>query len=228
MGAQHSRNQVSLLAGKLTEFQYFFDAMSTEERQWVIQNTKAAIDLFANAIKNRDGVEVEKLLERLPITITVLTMKNFTAAEYFVIDTSLGSKVKISDLGPNFKMYFLPKVENGVVAAEVLSVYKLLKNAFDLDIVESFHDKSKVTIPLGQFFGAFAKQPNGEEGVLLTNGYAIIGFICDIEGIAWAVEGSWYNGGWRFEAIDRYHRGIEWRADTPSWRAGGQVISRWF
>lgn len=47
------QNQISVLAGALTTHQRHFGKMSTDDRQWAIQNTEAAISLFAEAVKNR-------------------------------------------------------------------------------------------------------------------------------------------------------------------------------
>lgn len=47
------QNQISVLAGALTTHQRHFGKMPTEDRQWAIQNTEAAISLFAEAVKNR-------------------------------------------------------------------------------------------------------------------------------------------------------------------------------
>lgn len=47
--------QINTLADKLVEFQRHFGQMPTEDCQWAIQNTKAAIDLFATAVKNRNS-----------------------------------------------------------------------------------------------------------------------------------------------------------------------------
>jgi len=49
------QEQISELAGNIVRHQRHFGAMTTEDRQWVIQNTTVAIELFANAVKNRDS-----------------------------------------------------------------------------------------------------------------------------------------------------------------------------
>ncbi len=47
--------QVSKLAGTLVEHQRHFEELLTAERQWVIYNAPAAIELFVSVVKRRDG-----------------------------------------------------------------------------------------------------------------------------------------------------------------------------
>lgn len=162
-------------------------------------------------------VEKVKLLKRVS-TIELPAVKDFIAADHFVVDTSEKAKVKISYLGDNFRKYFLPKKETGEVAAEELTVNELLEDAYDPAIVTDLGGEEKVEISLGQFFAMFAKQPNGESGQLLTNGRANIGYIRGDDGVLWAVGGRWGGDGWSFGARP---------LDGPSrWHAGRQVLSR--
>jgi hypothetical protein len=161
----------------------------------------------------------KQLLERLSTTISIPAVtSSFTASEHFVVDTSKKAKVKISLLGHNFKANFLQKVESEEVAAEELAINKLLENSFDSAIVTALGGEVKVEITLGQFFAAFAKQPNGEKGALLTNRGANVGYIRDINGVLWAVYGRWNDDGWNFDANPLAH---------PSyWNEGTQFLSR--
>lgn len=59
------QKQISKLAGALTEFQHCFSVMSTEDRQWAIQNAEAAIGLFANAVKNRIAPKLEEVMSNV-------------------------------------------------------------------------------------------------------------------------------------------------------------------
>jgi hypothetical protein len=173
------------------------------------------IEAIVNKLGGMDGVQrflagtseviAKGLFERLATTIAIPTVASFTSSGFFIIDTSKKATVKISRLGDNFKKHFLPKVEKNEVAAEDLAINKLLEYAYDPAIITALGGEAKVEITLGQFFSAFAKQPNGEAGPLLTNGYANVGYIRDIEGVLWAVDGFWDGGGWDFEAspLDR-------------------------
>ena len=73
-------------------------------------------------------------------------------------------------------------------------------------------------ISLGQFFAAFAKQPNGEKGALLTSGYANVGYVRDVNGVLWAVDGDWRGRGWRFGAVPL--------GNPYGWRDGTRFLSR--
>ena len=63
-----------------------------------------------------------------------------------------------------------------------------------------------------------AEQGNGEDGILLTNGYANIFYIRDIKGVFWAVSCRWIGGGWDVSASS-----VE---DPRGWVGGGRVFSR--
>jgi hypothetical protein len=160
----------------------------------------------------------KQLLQRLSTTIAVPAMTQFIAADNFIVDTSKKAAMKINYLGDNFKANFLQKVESDEVAAEDLAINKLLENAYDPAIITALGGEAKVEITLGQFFAAFAKQPNGEKGTLLTNGYANVGYVRDIKGVLWAVRGDWSDDGWHFDANP---------LDGPSrWSDGNQFLSR--
>lgn len=136
-------------------------------------------------------VVTKKLLERLSTTVVVPAMTQFIATDNFIVDTSSNAKVKISYLGDKFKINFLRMVENNKVIAEDLAISKLLEKSLDPAILTALGGEAKVRITLGQFFAAFAKQPNGEKGALLTNGYPNVGYVSDITGVLWAVYGRW-------------------------------------
>ena len=160
----------------------------------------------------------KQLLQRLSTTISIPAMKQFIAVDNFVVDTSKNAKVKISFLSDNIKANFLQKVESDEVAAEDLAINKLLECAYDPAIITALGGETKVEITLGQFSAAFAKQPNGEAGALLTNGYANVGYVRDINGVLWAVFGYWDVDGWRFRAFP---------LDNPgNWDDGNQFLSR--
>jgi len=178
---------------------------------------EGALKLLRDELVISEAV-AKKLLERLSTTIVVPAVTQFIAADNFIVDTSKSAKVKISYLGDNFKANFLQKVESDEVAAEELVINKLLENSFDPAIITALGGEAKVEISLGQFFAAFAKQPNGEKGALLTNGYANIGYIRDINGVLWAVYGLWDDDGWYFEANSL--------GGPHGWFGGLQFLSR--
>jgi hypothetical protein len=160
----------------------------------------------------------KKLLE-LMTTVSVAACEKFVAKENFKVDTGKKAKVKIAFLWDNFSKYFLPKTEEGVLAGEI-KVHKLLQSSLDAPIMTELGDPRSYSTTLADMWGMLEKQPGGEEGALLVNGYANIFYIHDTEGNLWAVRASWYAGlgGWGVEAdsVGRPRR----------WGGGRQVLSR--
>src|SRR3989344_4417198 len=183
----------------MSKYNMYVDGVSVEALLNKLGGVEGAKRFLRDELVISEAV-AKKLLERLSTTIAVPAMTQFIAADNFVVDTSKRELMKISYLGDNFKANFLQKVESDEVAAEELVINKLLENSFDPAIIIALGGEAKVEISLGQFFAAFAKQPKGEDGPLLTNGYANIGYIRDINGVLWAVYGLWDDDGWYFQA----------------------------
>lgn len=213
-----SEQQIAKLASALVEHQRHFGGMSTDDRQWAIQNTEAAIGLFADAVKNRDNgkaVEPKKLLEFVTTT-SVAALERFNAAENFKVNTKKAA-VRICYLGKNFKEHFGRKVEGTCEASEI-RVHKLTESSLDVPIIAELGDKAEIT--LGQFFALLSKQGEGESGPLLTNEWANIAYIRDCGDVLWAVFARWNvaGGGWVVGARSVGH--------PFEWGAGYQVLSR--
>ena len=160
----------------------------------------------------------KKLLE-LMTTIPVAACEKFVAQEHFKVDTGRKAKVKIAFLWDNFSTHFLPKTEEGVLAGE-LKVYKLLRSSLDAPIMTELGEPQSYSTTLADLWVLLQKQPNGEEGALLVNGYANIFYIHDTEGTLWAVRAIWnsVSGGWGLDA-----RSVE---RPGGWLGGRQVVSR--
>jgi hypothetical protein len=123
--------------------------------------------------------------------------------------------VKFSGFGSNFTSNFLKKVEDGVPKGE-LKAHKLLCGSKDPAIITALGDSHETY--LGDLYCLLTQQHEGEDGLLLTNGYANIFYIRDAEGILWAVNAGWNGGGWRVGANS---------IDNPDgWNADRQVFSR--
>jgi len=160
----------------------------------------------------------KKLLE-LVTTVSVAACEKFVAKEHFKVDTGRKAKVKIAFLWDNFSKHFLPKTEEGVLAGEI-KVHKLLQSSLDAPIMTELGDPRSYSTTLADLWGMLEKQPNGEEGALLVNGYANILYIHDTEGNLWAVYAYWVSGfgGWCVNAGSV--------GDPDGWSAGIQVLSR--
>ncbi len=132
------------------------------------------------------------LLEEIGTVTIPATTKPFVAREKFVVNLGEGAPVKISFLGGNFQDWFLGKTENSMEAI-MLRYAKLTKPSPDSPILTELGEKAKTT--LSQIYALMAGQPNGEEGVLLTNGWANIFYV---DGRA--VRVNWYGHGWLVHA----------------------------
>ncbi len=134
---------------------------------------------------------------------------NFVASEVFTEDKFY--------LGDNFKTWFLGKVEANV-ASSVLNYGQLTGQHFDTPIIASRGGEEKAETSLAEVFHLTTLQPNGEEGALLTNGYANIFYVRDNAGVLRAVVVYWYGDRWLVSAL---------AISRPyPWNAGRQVFSR--
>lgn len=109
-------------------------------------------------------------------------------------------------LGDNFKNHVLKlngtgKIELDVPAGD-LTIYRLRKNSVDKPILAELGGEETVEEFLAYMAELIEKQAKGEQGILLTNGYANIFYIKDDNGTLWAVFCYWYSGcsEWRVEA----------------------------
>lgn len=132
------------------------------------------------------------LLESIGTVVIPATEKSFSARKKFVVNTDPGAAVKISWLDWNFRLRFLEKIENPVAEA-TLCYAKLIKSSHNGSILAELGEGAETT--LAQMYALMERQPHGQEGVLLTNGWANI-FYVDINGKLHAVRVLWRGGGW--------------------------------
>lgn len=152
------------------------------------------------------------LLE-LVSTVSTAPTEKFVAADFFKAGTKNG--VRIAWIGDNFNSKFGKKIEKNIVASTI-RVHTLLKDSLDAPIITELGDTHETS--LAELSQLLTAQGNGEDGTLLTNGYANIFYIRDIEGILWAVRALWRSGGWCVGAFS---------VERPrGWDAGRQVLSR--
>jgi hypothetical protein len=147
-------------------------------------------------------------------TVTVPATGKLVAREKFVKDMSRKAAVKISYLGDNFSEWFLGKVEEPCPET-TLRYAKLNRYSVDGPILAELGNTAETT--LAQIYALMERQPNGEDGVLLTNGYANIFYVRDINGALRAVYMGWKAGGW-----DVYAFSV---ADPFGWFGGISVFS---
>ncbi len=157
-----------------------------------------------------------KLLDILGTVKTSATTERFVAKQKFVKDSK---EIKFYGIWDNFTAWFLAgdgKIEEHV-GEQTLSYGNLTKDSVDGPIIEELGGEAKVETTLSAIYGLLLKQPKGEEGALLTNGYANIFYVRDVNGTLRAVDASWHDGGWYV-----YASSVE---STLAWDAGGRVFS---
>lgn len=216
-----TEQQIPKLVALLVEHQNAFSQITVEDGQWVIQNTVEAIELFVVAVASRAKQVAEKVAEKLldwigTITVSATTFK-FIARDKFVVNTSDSAEVKISYLGENFKRWFLGKIE-GPITEQTLRYAKLRMNSKDPGIITELGGDAKAETTLTEMFAVLKRQGHGTSGVLLTNGWANISYVCDQGGVLRTVDAYWYGGGWNVNAS-----GV---SNPHAWSEGSQVFSR--
>lgn len=156
------------------------------------------------------------LLEPIGI-VPVSAVETFSAADKFRKGETDG--VKIGWIGDNFQNHFVAKIESGVPIQD-LRIHRLRKGSVDKSIIDELGGETVVETNLATMWEMMKKQGHGQQGDLLTNGYANIFYIRDTKGVLWAVDCDWDSG----DAC--------WfvRADSVTfpvgWLAGGQVLPR--
>ncbi len=85
-----SEQQVAKLAGAIVEHQRHFNSMSTDDRQWAIQNTVDAIKLFAESVGRRNSVIAQDATRVITLNETTIAV-NLAATPKLPFD---GAKVE--------------------------------------------------------------------------------------------------------------------------------------
>jgi hypothetical protein len=139
----------------------------------------------------------------------------FVAQDHFRETVSSRGSVQISWIGAIFRQRFLSKSEERDSGA-FLRRFEVRKSARDTEIIAalSIHHETK----LADLWCLLSAQPNGELGVLLTNGTPNVFYIRDSTSNLLAVDAVWGGSGWEIGAS---------AIDSPSrWLPGRQVIAR--
>jgi len=160
---------------------------------------------------------VPMIIDFLGTFLIPATTSEFIIREKFVIDTSCKAEVKISFLGDNFKGWFLDKREKSIVE-QILKYSRLLKCSTDRSIIADLGGEVKAEVTLSELFYLMKIQGKGEEGILLTNGYANVFYVKDTACVLRAVHVHWHGGGWHVIADSVEAQDV--------WSEGRQVFSR--
>lgn len=155
--------------------------------------------------------EANKVLEWLGEVTVPATTEKFVAKDKFRLKENGGI---CSGFGSNFTDWFLSgdgKIEDPI-AETTLHYAKLRKASVDGPIIAELGGEVKAETTLSEMFSLMEKQKNGEDGVLLNNGWANIFYIRDQNGILRAVSAHWYDDGW-FVGADSVESPLGWLAD---------------
>jgi len=155
-------------------------------------------------------------LLQLITTVTIPAIKTFSPEGRFQVGERDG--VKIGWVGDNAKRLMRGMVEEAVEQT-TLRIHTLKEPSSDGPIIAELGGEEVITTTWGQMYEMMRRQGHGQEGNLLTNGYANIFYIKCSDGI-WAVCCRWRS---------RY---ADWRVGANPvtfplrWGAGCQVASR--
>ncbi|MFA6353279.1 MAG: hypothetical protein WCW90_03570, partial [Candidatus Paceibacterota bacterium] len=123
----------------------------------------------------------DKLLEFIN-TVTVPATGNFVAKNHFIINTAQDALVRIGWMGDDFREHFLSKIEDASGEME-LFYYKLRQPSRDIPILSELGgDETRVETTLSKLWELLELQGRGQDGVLLTNGYANVFYVRDPDG----------------------------------------------
>lgn len=148
-------------------------------------------------------------------TVEVPAADKFVASEQFGPNNPDGIKFFLWD---NFRNNFLGKVEEKVPAA-TLAIRRLNRDSLDEPIRNELGSEREETT-LAYLCELLKRQSRGEDGVLLTNGYANIFYIRDANENLWAVSACWdsFDRGWDVHAFSVGY--------PDPWFGGRRVVSR--
>jgi len=151
-----------------------------------------------------------KFLSKLT-TVDVPFIENFVLTEQVIKEANVCA-------WDNFRKMFLGKKEQGVTANR-LTIHSLGKNSLDAPIRKELGNREEIT--LAHFVHLVRQQSQGQDGVLLTNGYANVAYIKG-DGNMWAVSAGW-------DSDDRCWDVNAHSVENPNdWNAGNQVISCYY
>jgi len=198
----------------------------TVDKIQAIWNMVGGEEMVDALIQGRAKLEVKlvQILNWIGTTTISATTEKFVAKDKFRKDSK---EVKFYGIWNNFTEWFLSgngKIEEPIDEKE-LRYGKLIKSSVDGPIVEELGGEAKAETTLTELHdllkkqaNGLKKQANGEEGDLLTNGYANIFYVKDTSGVLRAVRVIWRGVGWRVRADS-----VEYPHD---WFVGFRVFSR--
>jgi len=177
---------------------------------------------IANAVLDigGDDSDMERVLKDADLrkqiaALIVGTVTKFAIADHFKLSNIT---IKFLYIGDNFKSWFYGKTEEAKDVAVSSPHHDLSKVSLDCEILNDLGGEAKAEVTMAGVYKLVNCQPNGEPGVLLTNGYTNIFYVRDVSGVLRAVYVHRYGDGW-----DVHANSVE---DPDRWSAGSRVFSR--
>ncbi|MFH0891209.1 MAG: hypothetical protein V1867_00345 [Candidatus Falkowbacteria bacterium] len=183
-----TEQQISVLVARLVEHQSAFRSLPTDDAQWVIQNTKQAIAVCVEAIKNRPK-PFESILETVGRLMIAPSPNSFVARHNFIVTYQ----------SEDFKREFFSKIEEPFGGSE-LRYGRLREPSKSFQIIDELGGEDKAETTLTELWGALKKQPDGKQSGPLVNGCANIFFIRNSLGVMRAVGAYWNGNSWVYYA----------------------------
>lgn len=131
------------------------------------------------------------------------------ASQKFCADRTFFGKtdVKVAYRGDQFTAWFKEKVETNPRTGE-LTAFNLPRVMTDAELIAHLGGEARAEVSLAEVWQLVERQKNGEEGVLLTNGWANLFYVEDANGVLRVVDVYWLDDGWCFNADALY--GFRW------------------
>ncbi|MFA5130925.1 MAG: hypothetical protein WC467_00700 [Patescibacteria group bacterium] len=193
-----TKQQVPVIAARLTEFQEEFMDLPTEDAQWVIMHGKEAARLFVDTVMSRIKTSVQtatSILSKI-INYAVIpeTKEKFITKDKFKIDENQKKSVKIISLGDNFKMWFLEKIEQPFPGSTIYG-RKINYRSVDEPILYELGGILAETT-LTEIYTMMELQGSGVDNDLFDNLNASIFYVRDVTGTMRVVYVRWDNNNW--------------------------------
>ncbi len=153
--------------------------------------------------------------------LNVVGIAKFVAKEKFKIGRSGRSRPRISYMNKCFRSNLLGVVSEDVPVV-IMRRYILCEQVYSPWIIVEL-GVDKYWVRLAHLWGALALQPNGEHGMLTTDGDANIFFVNDDEGTCWTVNACWRKDSWKPHGWQLHAFPV---CGDPCWIIGRKVFSR--
>ena len=147
----------------------------------------------------------------------VATSEKFIVKDNFVVNTKDSAVVKISYISKEFKDFFINKIED-LFNGSIICGRDLSKDSLGAYTFNELGGQEKAETTLTEIYAMMKNQAKGRDGDLLTNGFANIFHVRDINNILRVVDVRWLDGAWYVDASSvRY---------PVVWVAGLRIFSR--